>query len=68
MHLASFLNKVFKKGGFILIDANLKNYIIGKDNYVFLGINILLRSNKINIPKINKKLIKTNMIDKKIYG
>ena len=30
MYLASFLNKVFKKGGFILTDANSKDYIIGK--------------------------------------
>jgi cyclopropane-fatty-acyl-phospholipid synthase len=29
MQLASFLNKLFKKGGFILIDADLKKYIIG---------------------------------------
>ena len=29
MYLASFLNKVFKKDGFILIDANNKEYIIG---------------------------------------
>ena len=29
MHLARFLNKVFKKGGFILIDAYSKEYIIG---------------------------------------
>jgi cyclopropane-fatty-acyl-phospholipid synthase len=29
MYLARFLNKLFKKGGFILIDANLKKYIIG---------------------------------------
>ena len=29
MQLASFLNKVFKKGGFILTDANSKDYIIG---------------------------------------
>ena len=29
MQLASFLNKIFKKGGFILTDANLKDYIIG---------------------------------------
>ena len=29
MHLASFLNKVFKKGGFILIDANNRDYMIG---------------------------------------
>ena len=30
MQLARFLNCVFKKDGFILIDANLKSYIIGK--------------------------------------
>ena len=29
MHLASFLNKVFNQDGFILIDANNKEYIIG---------------------------------------
>ena len=29
MQLARFLNKVFKKGGFILTDANSKDYIIG---------------------------------------
>ena len=29
MSLARFLNKLFKKDGFILVDANLKKYIIG---------------------------------------
>ena len=29
MQLASFLNNVFKKDGFILVDANSKSYIIG---------------------------------------
>ena len=29
MQLARFLNKLFKKDGFILIDADLKKYIIG---------------------------------------
>ena len=29
MQLARFLNKIFKKGGFILIDANDNQYIIG---------------------------------------
>ena len=29
MQLANFLNKVFKKDGFILTDANSKDYIIG---------------------------------------
>ena len=30
MQLARFLNKVFKKGGFILTDVNSKDYIIGE--------------------------------------
>jgi len=29
MRLARFLNNIFKNDGFILIDANLKKYIIG---------------------------------------
>ena len=29
MHLVSFLNKLFKENGFILIDADSKKYIIG---------------------------------------
>ena len=29
MQLARFLNKIFKKGGFILIDANGNQFIIG---------------------------------------
>ena len=29
MQLARFLNSVFKKDGFILIDANSKSHIIG---------------------------------------
>ena len=29
MKLVSFLNKLFKDSGFILIDANSKKYIIG---------------------------------------
>ena len=38
MQLARFLNKLFKKDGFILIDAYSKKYIIGlpkkkKSNY-----------------------------------
>ncbi len=32
MKLASFLNNLFKKGGFILIDANSQKYIIGNPN------------------------------------
>ena len=30
MQLARFLNKIFKKDGFILVDANSKEYIIGE--------------------------------------
>ena len=30
MKLANFLNKTFKNGGFLLTDANSKEYIIGK--------------------------------------
>ena len=40
MQLARFLNKIIKKGGFVLIDADLKEYIIGqpKDNPIRLKI------------------------------
>ena len=42
MQLARFLNSVFKKDGFILVDANSKSYIIGspkKENPIKLKIN-----------------------------
>jgi len=29
MQLARFLNNIFRNDGFILVDANLKKYIIG---------------------------------------
>ena len=32
MHLARFLNNLFKKGGFILEDASGREYIIGEKN------------------------------------
>ena len=41
MQLARFLNKLFKKDGFILVDANSKSYIIGtpkSDNPIKLKI------------------------------
>ncbi len=41
MLLARFLNKLYKKGGFILIDADLKKYIIGnpkKDKPIIIKI------------------------------
>ena len=45
MQLASFLNKIFKKGGFILTDANSKDYIIGEPG-----------NNPIKLKILNKKL------------
>jgi len=33
MQLARFLNKLFKIGGFVLIDTNLNKYIIGSLKY-----------------------------------
>ena len=45
MQLASFLNKVFTRGGFILTDANSKDYIIGKP-----------ASNPIKLKILNKNL------------
>ena len=41
MQLARFLNSVFEKDGFILVDANSKSYIIGSpksDNPIKLKI------------------------------
>ena len=45
MQLARFLNKVFKKSGFILTDANSKDYIIGNPG-----------ENPIKLKILNKKL------------
>jgi cyclopropane-fatty-acyl-phospholipid synthase len=45
MQLARFLNKLFKKNGFILIDANLNKYIIGQP-----------KKNSIIVKILNKKL------------
>ena len=46
MQLARFLNKLFKEDGFILLDANLKKYIIGNPK----------RKNPIVLKILNKKL------------
>ena len=46
MQLARFLNKLFKKGGFILVDANSKKYIIGSPD----------KLNPITIKLLKKKL------------
>ena len=45
MQLASFLNKVFKRGGFILTDAYSRDHIIGKP-----------KNNPIKLKILNKKL------------
>ena len=44
MQLARFLNKVFKKNGFILTDADSKDYIIGKPNKNPIILKILFKN------------------------
>ena len=46
MQLARFLNKLFKTGGFVLIDANLNKYIIGSPK----------KDNPITVKLLDKKL------------
>jgi cyclopropane-fatty-acyl-phospholipid synthase len=46
MQLAKFLNKLFKTGGFVLIDANLNKYVIGSPG----------KDNPITIKLLDKKL------------
>ena len=46
MQLARFLNKLFKTGGFVLIDANLNKYIIGSPE----------KDNPITVKLLDKKL------------
>ena len=41
MQLARFLNKTIKKGGFILTDADSKDYIIGKPDNNPIRLKIL---------------------------
>ena len=48
MQLARFLNNVFKKDGFILIDANSKNYIIGTQKINPIKVKILNKNFIIN--------------------
>ena len=47
MQLARFLNNVFKKDGFILVDANSKSYIIGNPK----------SENPIKLKILNKNLL-----------
>ena len=46
MQLVKFLNKLFKKGGFVLVDANSKKYTIGSPDAL----------NPITVKLLNKKL------------
>ena len=46
MYLSRFLEKLIKKDGFVLIDANLKKYIIGKPQ----------KKNPITLKLLDKKL------------
>ena len=46
MQLARFLNKLFKTGGFVLIDANFNKYIIGSPE----------KNNPITVKLLDKKL------------
>ena len=48
MYLASFLNKIFKKGGFILTDADLKDYIIGNPGEQPMKIKLLNKKLHLN--------------------
>ena len=44
MQLASFLNKVFKNDGFILTDADSKDYIIGNPSNNPIKLKILKKN------------------------
>ena len=57
MQLARFLNSVFKKDGFILVDANSKNYIIGTPK----------RDNPIKVKILNKNLHYKLLIHPDLY-
>jgi cyclopropane-fatty-acyl-phospholipid synthase len=57
MYLASFLNNIFKNNGFILVDANLKKYIIGCP----------LKKTPITLKILNKKLHYKLMLRPDLY-
>lgn len=57
MYLARFLNKVFNKGGFILVDVDLKNYIIGNPE----------KNNPIKVKILNKSLNYKLLIHPDLY-
>ena len=52
MQLARFLNKLFKKDGFILVDATAKQYIIGSPE----------NKNPIKVKLLDKKLHYKNLL------
>ena len=47
MQLISFLNKVFKKSGFILTDVNSKDYIIGNPGNKPIKLKILKKKSSL---------------------
>ena len=57
MRLVSFLNNLFKKGGFVLIDANSKKYIIGSPN----------KSKPLTVKLLNKNLHYKLLINPDLY-
>jgi len=57
MRLVSFLNNLFKKGGFVLIDANSKKYIIGAPD----------KTKPLTIKLVNKNLHYKLLINPDLY-
>ncbi len=57
MRLISFLNNLFKKGGFVLIDANSKKYIIGSPD----------KSKPLTVKLLNKNLHYKLLINPDLY-
>ena len=57
MRLINFLNNLFKKGGFVLIDANSKKYIIGSPN----------KSKPLTVKLLNKNLHYKLLINPDLY-
>tara|TARA_A100001015_G_C15034846_1_gene735508 strand:+ start:742 stop:1929 length:1188 start_codon:yes stop_codon:yes gene_type:complete len=57
MRLVSFLNNLFKKGGFVLIDANSKKYIIGSPD----------KSKPLTVKLLNKNLHYKLLINPDLY-
>ncbi len=57
MRLVSFLNNLFKKGGFVLIDANSKKYIIGSPD----------KSKPLTLKLLNKNLHYKLLVNPDLY-